>query len=261
VTFNDQIDIPPPLTTVTADTRCQAASALEGIGPRGMINLREAWLTGCGLIGRDGTAERLHRCLLLSDGLAIVGLTHPVELAGHAGSLLRLGVRTSTFGLGDDYNEELFGQMADAGGGACHDIAGAEGIQAALARELGDALEVVCADTRVRLTWQADIKVQDLGTWEAQPGPGSLLILPGDLVSEQVLDLLVEIRFPAGALDSPERAAQTRRPPGAGRCLRRGGSCRGGRIAGAYLPRSLRGEVHPEASTYSFQPPAPSYRA
>lgn len=201
VTFDDQIDIPLPLTPVTADTRRQAASALEGIGPRGMTNLGEAWLTGCGLIGRDGTAERLHRCLLLTDGQANVGLTHPVELAGHAGSLLRLGVRTSTFGLGDDYNEELLGQMADAGGGACHDIAGAEGIQAAIARELGDALEVVCADTRVRLTWQADLQVRVLSTWEAQPGPGSLLILPGDLVSEQVLDLLVEIRFPAGALD------------------------------------------------------------
>ena len=129
-------------------------------------------------------------------------MTNPTELAGHASSLLELGVRTSTFGVGDNYNEELLGQLADAGGGACHDIAGAEGIQTAIGRELGDAMEVVCADTRVYISWRADLRVQVLGVWRSERDGQSLTIHPGDLVSEQELDLLVEVRFPAGPVDT-----------------------------------------------------------
>ncbi|NCA90683.1 MAG: TIGR02452 family protein, partial [Gammaproteobacteria bacterium] len=181
--------------------RQQAAAALAALRPRGQTNLGEAWLTACGLIGHNGGAERLRRCLVLTDGQANVGITAPATLADHAAHLLQLGVRTSTFGVGDDYHEELLGQLADAGGGTCHDIAGAEGIPIALGRELGDALEMVYADVRVHLTWQADLQVRALGTWRTQTGPRSLTLLPGDLVSEQVLDLLVEVRFPAGPQD------------------------------------------------------------
>lgn len=107
-----------------------------------------------------------------------------------------------TFGVGDDYNEALLGALADAGGGAFHDIAGAEGIPVAIGRELGDALEVVCADPRVRLTWQAELKVQILGPWHSESADHTLTICPGDLVSAQVLDLLVSVGFPAGALNA-----------------------------------------------------------
>ncbi len=202
VAFDHQITTPLPLAPAIPAARQQAAAALAALRPRGQTNLGEAWLTACGLIGRNGGAERLRRCLVLTDGQANVGITAPATLADHAAHLLQLGVRTSTFGVGDDYHEELLGQLADAGGGACHDIAGAEGIQTALGRELGDALEVVYADVRVHLTWQADLQVRALGTWRTQPGPRSLTLLPGDLVSEQVLDLLVEVRFPAGPQDS-----------------------------------------------------------
>ena len=184
VAFDHQITTPLPLAPAIPAARQQAAAALAALRPRGQTNLGEAWLTACGLIGRNGGAERLRRCLVLTDGQANVGITAPATLADHAAHLLQLGVRTSTFGVGDDYHEELLGQLADAGGGACHDIAGAEGIQTALGRELGDALEVVYADVRVHLTWQADLQVRALGTWRTQPGPRSLTLLPGEAIDE-----------------------------------------------------------------------------
>jgi hypothetical protein len=110
-------------------------------------------------------------------------------------------VVTNTFGVGDHYNEELLGLLADAGGGAFHDIAHAEGIPALIARELGDALDVVCADTQVRLTWEAPLKVEVLGSWPVETGVGALTVGIGDLVSHQTLDLLVAIHFPPGAVD------------------------------------------------------------
>ncbi len=135
---------------------------------------------------------------VLTDGQANVGIVDPAEFAQHAGQLLQLGIRTSTFSVGNDYNEELLGALADAGGGAFHDIVNAAGIQTAIARELDDAIEVVYADSRVQLALQADLAVAVMGPWPVTPSDHALTIRTGDLVSEQVLDLLVSLRFSAG---------------------------------------------------------------
>lgn len=198
VVFDDGIDTVLPLSFANADARAAASAALAQIGPRGSTNLGEGWLTACGLIGREPPNDRLRRCFVLTDGQANVGIVNPAELAQHAGQILQLGVRTSTFGVGDDYNEELLGALADAGGGTFHDIAKAAGIPTAIAQELGDALEVVYADSRVQLAWEADLAVAVMGPWPVTQSGRALTIRTGDLVSDQVLDVLVGIRFPAG---------------------------------------------------------------
>ena len=223
VAFGQRIDIPLPLTPATPTTRAAAATALEALRPRGRTNLGAAWLTACGLIGHNHDAERLRRCLVLTDGQANVGITDPAILANHAVNLRQRGVRTSTFGIGDDYNEDLLGQLADAGGGAFHDIAVAEGIPPALNRELGDALEVVYADPRVRLSWQDDLSVRVLGAWGSQAQPHALTVLPGDLVRGQVLDLLFEVSFPAGP---PAGDCQLEVQVSDGPCFLGAGACR-----------------------------------
>jgi uncharacterized protein (TIGR02452 family) len=201
VVFDEQIDTLLSLCS-SQEAQAAAASVLAGVGPRGGTDLAGGWLTGCGLIGRADTAERLHRCFLLTDGQANHGIVDPAELARHAGALRQLDVVTSTFGVGDDYDETLLGTLADAGGGAFHDIARAETIAAVMDRELGDALEVVYADPRIQLEWASDLQVEVLGPWRSSAGDRTLTIQPGDLVSDQVLDLLVAVRFPAGAQDT-----------------------------------------------------------
>lgn len=202
VVFDDRVDTLLPLTPVLPLTRQQAQQLLAGIGPRGSTDLAGGWLIGCGLIGQEDKAARLRRCFLLTDGEANVGITDPAQLSQHASALRQLGVITSTFGVGDDYHEALLGGLADAGGGAFHDIAQAASIPAILGRELGDALAVVCADTQVRLSWQDPLAVTVLGPWHSTAAEWALTLHLGDLVSDQVLELLVAIDFPPGTLNS-----------------------------------------------------------
>jgi Mg-chelatase subunit ChlD len=202
VVYDDRIETLLESSPVNTATRQRAASALAAITPRGTTNLGEGWLTGCGLVGADNAPERLRRCFLLTDGLANQGITDAHTLAGHAAEVRQRGVVTSTFGVGDDYDEALLGPLADAGGGAFHDIARAEQIGPILARELGDALEVVYREVEVTLSWEGALEVQGLGSWRQAAEHQCYRLWLGDLVSEQELDLRLAITFPAGQPDT-----------------------------------------------------------
>jgi Ca-activated chloride channel family protein len=75
---------------------------LRAVEARGSTNLAEGWLRGCEQVAAHLVAEGVNRCLLLTDGLANVGITAPDELTRHARELKARGVSTSTFGVGND---------------------------------------------------------------------------------------------------------------------------------------------------------------
>ena len=223
VVYDDQVDTVLPSRPAGPETRQRFDAAIAAIGPRGTTDLGAGWLTGCGLIGHPSEEPRLRRCLLLTDGLANVGITDPAELAGHARELRALGVTTSTFGVGDDYHEHLLGTLADAAGGAFYDIATAAGIGPILDRELGDALEIVCTRVRLVLRWEAELQVSALGPWGVTPEPHALTIQLDDLVSEQSLDVLAAVRCPITAPGTPIRVtAELWAGPGSGALLAEG---------------------------------------
>ncbi len=47
-----------------------------------------------------------NRCLLLTDGMANVGCTEPDQLAAYGADLRASGVTTTTFGMGEQFDDE-----------------------------------------------------------------------------------------------------------------------------------------------------------
>ena len=117
VVYDDQIDVVAESSLATPEARRRAVDALRRIDARGSTNLGEGWLRGCEQVSRFLSDRGVNRALLLTDGLANVGMTDTSELQGHATELRRRGVSTSTFGVGADFDERLLQAMADAGGG------------------------------------------------------------------------------------------------------------------------------------------------
>jgi len=107
VVFDDQIDVLQPAVPVVSAVKDRVRRALAGVEARATTALRQGWLTGCQAIAADHpfTPEQgLARCLLLTDGIANVGITDPEQIAGVRENT---GIGTSTFGVGADYNENL----------------------------------------------------------------------------------------------------------------------------------------------------------
>jgi Mg-chelatase subunit ChlD len=97
--------------------RAAAASAIRGLTDRGGTNLFDGWLMAAERVATAMAVDPAasHRVLLLSDGHANDGLTDRGEIAGHVGALLERGVLTSALGIGDGYDEQLLGAIAEAG--------------------------------------------------------------------------------------------------------------------------------------------------
>ncbi len=205
VVYDDRIDTLLSQRPLDREAHDKAIRRLRRIGPRGSTDLAGGWLTGCDQLApiADGTrdvrangARSVVRTLLLTDGLANVGMTDHDEIANHAGELASRGISTSTFGVGDRYDEDLLARMADAGRGHFHHIADATMIPTVFAGELGEMLELAMRDATLALRlpdgWQAslmnDLPFERVDGWLRMP--------LGELASRESRSLLWELTLP-----------------------------------------------------------------
>lgn len=91
-------------------------AAIAGIHAGGNTNLHGGWKEGADALV-DVAGQGLKRVILLSDGQANEGVTDPAEIAAQCAAWVSKGITTSTYGLGNSFNEELMVAMARAGAG------------------------------------------------------------------------------------------------------------------------------------------------
>ena len=87
VVYDDRVDVLVAATHATADARRRASELLASIEARGSTDLCTGWLLACEQVAERVSSEHIGRCLLLSDGLANVGVTDPNVLAERAARL------------------------------------------------------------------------------------------------------------------------------------------------------------------------------
>jgi Ca-activated chloride channel family protein len=205
VVYDDQIDVVAESALATGEARRRAVDALRRVEARNSTNLGEGWLRGCEQVSRHLAERGVNKALLLTDGLANVGITDASELERHATELRRRGVSTSTFGVGADFDERLLQAMADAGGGHFYFIESAAQIRDHMTSEVGESLEVVARDVKLRLLAPEGVRVESLSrfmtdTQRAPEGTEASLISIGDLVSEQRVNAVLRLNFPYGSI-------------------------------------------------------------
>jgi Ca-activated chloride channel family protein len=107
---------------------------------------------------------------------------------------------TSTFGVGANFDEHLMRDLSQAGGGNAWFIEGASQIPEILTAELGEALEVTARSTVLTVTVPAGCSAAPLNRFEhaMDRRTGECRIQLGDLVSEQAMDVVVQLSFPPG---------------------------------------------------------------
>ena len=127
VVFDDRIDVLFPSEPVT--NKESMKNLIARVQSRGSTALHEAWVRGGLTISEQLLDKGINRVLLITDGLANVGITNSDEIVSQAMELYKRGVSTSTIGIGDDFNEDLLLQMAQGGGGNAWHVAEPDDMQ------------------------------------------------------------------------------------------------------------------------------------
>ena len=198
VVYDDVVDVVCASTRASTEARRGAIERLRDVEARGSTNLAEGWLRGCEQVAAHLATEGVNRCLLLTDGLANIGITAPDELARHARELRARGVSTTTFGVGNDFDERLLQELADAGGGHFYYIADAPQIRDAITSEVGETLETVARDVSLEITARDDVRIDSISPYRLTTSGNRTSVALGDLVSEQVVEVVLRLSFPYG---------------------------------------------------------------
>ena len=117
VAFDNHVHVVVPMTVAGQDRRAIEA-AIGAIGVGGTTALHAGWVEGYTEALQHLVPKGLNRIVLLSDGLANVGVTDPAAIAQDVREAAAAGVGTSTIGLGRSFDEDLLRHLADAGGGS-----------------------------------------------------------------------------------------------------------------------------------------------
>jgi hypothetical protein len=198
VVYDHAIDVMLTGRAASPAAKDEAVRQLAGIAPRGNTNLCDGWLRGAEQVALELDPAAVNRVLLLTDGLANVGTTDPAELEQRATGLRQRGVSTSTFGVGDTFDERLLARMADAGGGAYRYIASAAAIPALIGSEVGELLEVSARNVVLKIATPDGFDVEPLSSFLFEQTPQGGILHLGDLVADQVVRVIIRLGFPLG---------------------------------------------------------------
>ncbi len=182
VTYDDEVDIIGPARPMTDRAKRRLLDDIRHIRSGGNTNLAGGWLTGAQEVAAQ-TDGRLARVILLTDGLANVGMTDPTELAHHAAELRARGVSTTTMGIGADFNEDLLERMARRGGGHFYFIENAAQIADMLHRELGETLTTVARGVTLEVDLPPGVEASLLNDFELGGDRHRLRVRLDDLVA------------------------------------------------------------------------------
>jgi len=205
VAYDDEVRVVVETTTATEPARRDAIAHLRDLQTGGSTNLSGGWFAGCEQVAARLDPDAVNRALLLTDGLANVGIIDAPELSHHAAELRARGISTTTFGVGNDFDEALLQSMADAGGGHFYFIADAAQIRDHIASEVGETLEVVARDVAFEVVAAEGIRLEAISPQKLSPGNQRSTVFVGDLVADQAVEVVLRVTFPYGELGRDTR--------------------------------------------------------
>lgn len=195
VAYNDQVRVAAPSTMISAAARNELMYQISRIGTGGTTNLSGGWLTGCQEVASHQTrGNQIDRVLLLTDGLANLGIVNPDELAEHARQLRVRGVSTSTMGIGADFNEELLVALARQGGGRFQYVETVKHIPDCVAGELGEIQQVSARSAALEVVLPDGVEPDEcLNDYTTETISGGLRIHLGDILAGNIQRVILKL--------------------------------------------------------------------
>ncbi len=173
-------------------------STVDRIKPRGSTNLHGGMMLGFQEVDRNFDIRRNNRGILLTDGIANVGVTEPSQIAQDALAYNRKGIYLSTIGLGRDFNDSLLGTLARQGQGAYHFIDSAQEMDKVFRVEAEGLVEKAAGEVMVAVQPLAGVMLVEITGLEGTPPATGAQVRLHDMGAGDSQVLLVRLQAPDG---------------------------------------------------------------
>ncbi len=200
VTFDSSATLVSELTPVTLAERERLIRVVNTVQPGSGTNMSGGLFKARELALRN-RSERSRKMLLLSDGQANEGITHPGELNQIARSINESGLILSTIGMGLGFNETLMASLADHGMGSYAYLEHLGGLGEILARNLTDSRKVYARSSELELTLSPGVTLVDAGGYPLSPVSPTVVRVPiGQILSGAKRSLTLSFNVPTKSL-------------------------------------------------------------
>lgn len=202
VIYDDEVEVMQPLADATPELITRIERTLRPLDAGGSTYLSGGWVAGCQQLANapveDAGRTRLRRVILLTDGLANVGILDPQELSRHTNQLRKRGITTTTVGVGLGFDEGLLFAMAEAGGGNFVYADSEQRLRTFFAQELQEMLSVASTTTTLHLTFPHGVRGRVISAFPVDRDGRTIKIAVGDIPAGDVIDLVATLQGQPG---------------------------------------------------------------
>ncbi len=181
-------------TAVTPEAQANIADAIDDITPRGMTNIHEGLSIAYDQLREAQRDGALSRVIHLSDGQANQGVTSTPKMVALAQQASTEGIRTTSVGLGLQYNETLMEALADAGSGGYYFVGDPSDLDPVFAGELRDLEATVATQATLTIAPRCPgVRVKDVIGVPTERDGDALVAQLADIAGGEARRFVVEL--------------------------------------------------------------------
>ena len=203
VEYDDEITVMWPSQRV--ESTYAIKRLIDALSPRGSTDLVGGMMRGVDEVQNRMKSieadDAINRVLLLSDGLANVGVTDPRQIRRLVRAAKSDGVRVSTMGLGRDYDEDLMQDIAENAGGRYYYIEHPNQMARIFEQELETLFTTVAKDVRFEFRPADGIKDVQVISFGDVEDPGSSTFDMESFYGGEQRTLLLRLEPDSGLFD------------------------------------------------------------
>ncbi len=174
----------------------------------GCTNLSGGWLLGCEQVKSNQSPERLNRVLLLTDGLANYGIRDPQVLTKTSQDKAEEDIITTTLGFGNNFNEDLLINIANAAGGNFYFIQSPDDASQVFEIEMESLVSVMAQNLTVTLQPEDFVAMGEiLNNYRTQKVGNNIEVFMGDVYGVEPKPLAVPLSITPKSASGKTRIA------------------------------------------------------
>lgn len=193
-----------PATVITAGNREEIKNAIRGITVGGDTCI------SCGIDDGiselSGTAGKVERMIVLSDGEATAGIRDLLGFRSLATHARERGVSVTTIGVGTSYNQKILGAIAQEAGGGHYFIEDAASMERAFESEADKLRATIAVNAEATIELGAGVELVRVFDRAFQKQGNRVVVPLGSFAKGDTQTVLIEVRVPTGSTGSAKVA-------------------------------------------------------